>query len=47
MEKKTKIAFLDRDGVINSKNFNNGYIDQGNDIPLCLDPFTHSVLRRR
>ncbi len=24
--KKVKIAFLDRDGVINSKNFNNGYI---------------------
>jgi D-glycero-D-manno-heptose 1,7-bisphosphate phosphatase len=24
--KKFKIAFLDRDGVINSKNFNNGYI---------------------
>jgi D-glycero-D-manno-heptose 1,7-bisphosphate phosphatase len=24
--KLTKVAFLDRDGVINSKNFNNGYI---------------------
>ena len=26
MKKKTKIAFLDRDGVINSSKINNGYI---------------------
>ena len=26
MKKKTKIAFLDRDGVINSSKINNGYV---------------------
>ena len=32
MKKKTKIAFLDRDGVINSSKINNGYIGKIKDF---------------
>lgn len=32
MKKKNKIAFLDRDGVINSKKMNNGYIGKVKDF---------------
>ena len=32
MKKKTKVAFLDRDGVINSGNINNGYIGYAKDF---------------